>query len=336
MGQPLSCGLNQESSVVHPLIEGRPPVKIRTTCLLSIGALFLPLTVSASTVDFPVLEQLRIPPYPYLARLAETEGTIGVDVSLDTQCGVTGVKVGKGDPRLKEEVMRSFYEDPAVPLRFHPCAMSEPVVVHISYVFSLQGQATNQWSQSEASVTTDHGRSFNIAIMTAPPDLKALGLQKIKQRAKGGVHGNLNVGSRQPSEGFHAVDSEARKSGVGESVQTVFTSPNYFQMWFLQGDVKVEADLTPDCRVSNARTLSGQVLLSEEVLRAVRQWQFPGCSSEKRTLQLVFHFLLTEPDSPSPYGNWAPTHFEILSPNEFKVRTVGPDRIFFDEFKDRN
>ena len=306
------------------LMTARLGMKTRVAILMGLSALFLPWISRASpAVDFPVLEHVTVPPYPVLARLAGTEGAVLVDVGMDAQCDVTKIEVEKGEPRLIEAVKRSLYEE-SIPLRFRSCAMPQPIVVHFSYIFSLSGQPTNRWSQTYVSMTTDHGKSFNIEITTSPPDLRALGLRRIKRQSKArDIHGEE----------------------TGGLVQTIFTSPNGGASGgqFPGGDARVGVELDSDCRVSSATALSGHVLseeplqffLTEEVLQAVRGWQFPGCSGEKKTMELTFHFLLTEPDSPSPYGNWAPTHFEMVSPYEFNIRTVGPDPIIADEFKIR-
>ncbi len=292
-------------------------MKTLRTFLVSFSALFLAQSASATLpVTFPVLEQFRIPPYPYLARLAAMEGTVEADIGIDKQCGVTGIKIGKADSRLVEAVKRSLYGD-TVPLRFSPCAISRPMIVRILYVFSLKGQPTNRWSQTNVDVSTDGGRSFYVNITTTPPDLATLGLKKIGRRTK---------------------DVTDRKTGrydqsSGRKLQTIFTSPNYgVRNVGLQGDVRVEVDLNSNCSVSSATTQSNRIL-AEGVVQAVHGWEFPGCSSNENSLELVFHFLLTEPDSPSPHGNWAPTHFEMISSHEFQVRTVGPDPIIDDEFK---
>jgi TonB family protein len=284
-------------------------MKMRIASLIGLGALLFALPAGAvPAVDFPVLEQFTVPLYPFLARLAGTEGTVGLDISLDPHCEIKAMKLGDGESRLVDAVERSFYGE-YTHLRFRPCAMSQPVVVHILYTFTLQGQPTNEWSVTKANVTSDHGRSFKINITTTPADLGSLGLERKKQQTTG---------------------TAVQGGGSGAPVQTIFISPNDAARGvYAQGDVRVSVDLDSDCRVSNAKVLTGHFLLGEEVLRAVREWQFPGCSSEKQRLELVFHFLLTEPDSPSPLDNWAPTDFEMVGPYEFKIRTVSPDPVIY-------
>ncbi|MGP8225896.1 MAG: energy transducer TonB [Terracidiphilus sp.] len=305
-------------------------MKTRIASLISLGVLLFALPAGAvAAVDSPVLEQFTVPPYPSIARLAGTEGTVGLDVSLDPKCNITDIRIGKGEPRLVGVVERSFHGD-YTHLQFRPCAMSQPVVVHISYIFTLQGKPTNGWSTTTVRLTSDHGGSFNFNISTTPADLGALGLQRTNRRTEAGGNRNSNASSRRPNDGLEIMESKAREEGTGGPAQTIFTSPNYYARdMHIQGEVRIGADLDPNCRVSSAKILAGHLLLSDEVLQAVREWQFPGCSSEKRSLDIVFHFVLTEPDSPSPYDNWAPTDFEMIGPYEFKIRTVSPDSVIY-------
>jgi hypothetical protein len=157
-------------------------MKIQIAGLLGLGTLLFALPARAVPVaDFPILEQFTVPPFPFLARLAGTEGAVGLDVSLDPHCEIKAIKLGDGDPRLVDAVERSFYGE-YTHLRFRPCAMSQPVVVHIVYTFTLQGQSTNEWSVTKASVTSDHRRSININITTTPADRGSLGLERKEQK----------------------------------------------------------------------------------------------------------------------------------------------------------
>ncbi|MGA9646607.1 MAG: hypothetical protein WBQ76_11860, partial [Candidatus Korobacteraceae bacterium] len=62
-------------------------MKTRIASLISLGVLLFALPAGAvAAVDSPVLEQFTVPPYPSIARLAGTEGTVGLDVSLDPKC----------------------------------------------------------------------------------------------------------------------------------------------------------------------------------------------------------------------------------------------------------
>ena len=283
-------------------------MKRQIACMIGLGALLFVLPARAiPAAGFPILEQLTIPPYPFLARLSGTEGRVGLDVNLDSHCEITAMKLGNGESRLVEAVERSFYGEYAH-LRFRPCTMPQPIIVHIAYIFTLQGQPTNGWSVTKASVTSDHGRFFNISITTSPADLRSLGLERKRQQT---------------------TNSAVRRGGGGQG-QSIFIAPNYVARGvYAQGDVKVLVDLNSDCRVSNVKSLTGHFLLGEEVLQGIREWQFPGCSSEERKLELTFHFLLAEPFSPSSLDNWAPTVFEMMGPYEFKIWTVAPDGVIY-------
>jgi TonB family protein len=149
--------------------------------------------------------------------------------------------------------------------------------------------------------------SFNIEIATTPADLEALGLEKKSgdtQRTgvEGPVHGD--------QETFLAdflmpgYPSLARTSGV-------------------QGEVKVAVELDSKCQVSTSQILAGHPLLNSTVLEAIQGWHFTSCAAGGGKVDVVFHFVLVEPDVPAR-DDWAPTHLEMTGPYEFRIKTMVP------------
>lgn len=288
--------------------------------------------IAAEEVAQPLVpEKLSVPAYPFLARLAGMEGKVAVDVSLNTRCEVTNIAVGKGESRLVDAVERSLHENSWGGLRFRACTLAEETVVHVSYIFALEGKPTNEWSPTMVRVSSEPGASLNIRITTTPADLNELGLGKKKQSGK---EQNIKLArGERPSKLPSPVQSEARPSvGSDRETETVlltdFTFPGYYARAVrVQGDVKAKVELNSNCRVATAKISTGNPLLNEQVLQSIRQWHLSGCSEKKRHLEALFHFSLAEPDNPSALDNWAPTHFEMTRPFEFEIKTTAPGAV---------
>jgi hypothetical protein len=94
--------------------------------------------VGAKAVDIPSFGKLILPPYPFVARLTGTEGTVKVDLTLDPRCNVTNIVVKDGPDSLVTAVTRALYAD-NVQLRLHPCSSTHTNDVGLSFIFSLRG-----------------------------------------------------------------------------------------------------------------------------------------------------------------------------------------------------
>lgn len=284
-------------------------------CSLLCGVAFLLLLPVDRVIaeDDQVLEKLSVPSYPYLARLTGTQGTVGVSFTLDPQCNITDISIGRGSPRLVDAVTRAVYGG-GVHVLFRPCASAQTRTVRLSFIFSLQGQPTNGWSPTRVRVSSEHALSFNIEITTTPADLEALGLEK-------------KSGDSQRN------GAEAPGQGNREMLLTNLLLPSYpplARIGRVQGDVIVAAELDSKCQVSTSQIVAGHPLLNSAVLEAVRGWHFTSCAAGGGKVDAAFHFVLAEPDEPtSDSSDWAPTHFEMTGPYEFQIKTVAPDPIVY-------
>jgi TonB family protein len=269
-----------------------------------------PHAADALRSDFPVFDTFAVPPYPYLARLAATEGTIHARVKLDDNCNVTDIVLGTGPPSLVDAVTPALYGG-RLPLRFRPCTSDRARDVQLSYIFSLEGQATNEWSPTYVSVS-GNGSSFAIKITTTPPDLDALGLGKK----------SLNEGESKTETG----------TPTENDVPVEFTLPRYpplARSGNVQGEVRVVAKLDSSCKVSGAHVVLGHALLNSEVLDAVRRWRFASCATTGGDqIILTFHFALSERDE-SVRDDWSPTQFEMIAPYEFQIKTAAAALIIY-------
>jgi len=278
----------------------------------------------------PILEKITIPPYPFLARLAGMEGTVRLDVSLNNQCDITNMVIGDGESRLADAVERSMHGE-STRLRFRTCTLPQAIIVHISFVFTLRGQPTNEWSATKVRITSEDEESIHVNISTTPGDLNELGLEK---KEKPGEARSVKLTTSLALAETLSARIHTSIEPIHDSAQQIaladFTLPSYNgRSVRVQGDVRVEADVNSNCRVSSARVLEGHPLLNEEVLNSVREWHFSGCSGSEERVNALFHFSLMEPDSPSPLDNWAPTTCEMVGPYEFKIETVAPDAVIY-------
>jgi TonB family protein len=278
---------------------------VKTSLILFLwGAMAaFPQTTGGEGSDRPVIETLAIPPYPYLARLAGTEGTIQAKVTLDEKCNVGEVWMGKGPESLEDAVILALGSH-SLPLRFRPCISGGPRDIQLSYVFLLEGKATNDWLPTSVSIS-GNGSSLTIKITTAPADLGALGLEK---RPGEESSGGAKAGPPAPQD--ISVDLPLPRY------------PPLAHQAHVQGDVKVAAKLDSKCEVSSAHVVLGHALLNSEVLRAVRRWRFPSCSAGgDEEITLTFHFALSERDE-TLHDDWAPTRFDIIRAYEFQIKTT--------------
>lgn len=117
------------------------------------------------------LDRFAVPSYPPLARLAGIEGEVHVQYGLDKDCTLVTSKVSGGPVELKDPVLRFVYDGPE--FRFSGCD-AEPRQVEVIFRFALEGEPTNQWAPTHLSLV----EPFTIALSTAPPDLKSLGLTR--------------------------------------------------------------------------------------------------------------------------------------------------------------
>ncbi len=265
----------------------------------------------AEAVHVPVLEKVIIPPYPFLARLTGTEGTVQVNLTLDTQCNITNISIVNGSPRLVDAVTRAVYGG-GMHLLFRPCASARSTNVHLGFIFALRGQPTNGWSPTYVHVSSAQDLSFNIEITTTPPDLEVLGFEK--KSAHGQEHG-----------------VEPAAQGKQDMPRTDFVLPSYpplARTSRVQGEVKVAVELDSKCQVSTTRIVAGHPLLNSAVLDAVRDWHFPSCPGAGGQIDVTFHFALAEADD-AARDDWSPTHIEMTGSYEFQVKTVAPDAIIY-------
>jgi hypothetical protein len=116
--------------------------------------------------------RLAIPRYSELARLSGSEGKVYVEWTVDEQCHITGGPGITGDSAiLRDSVQRALgYEVPLFLCDGHAGNLV------VTFAFSLAGEPTNEWSPTHVRFR----RPSTVEISTRPPDLKSLGLTKIR------------------------------------------------------------------------------------------------------------------------------------------------------------
>jgi TonB family protein len=271
--------------------------------MLSSGA------VGRPPANATVLEKLMIPAYPRLARLSGIEGTVRVRLKLDPQCNITDISIGDGPPLLVDAVTPAVSSD-YVHVHFRACAGENETNIILSYIFSLRGKATNDWSPTYVRVYGD-GPSFTIGITTSPPDLAALGLEKSNGKGNG----------------------PRTETPQDEDVRLNFSLsyPPLARAAGAQGDVVVAANVDSQCHVTAARALAGHPLLASAVTESVRSWRFPSCANDGREVRITFHFTLyhSDDDVNNVRDDWAPTFVDMASPSEFRIKTASGVGIIY-------
>jgi hypothetical protein len=271
----------------------------------------MPRVVSAQATEAPSLKSLSVPPYPFLARLAGTEGTVRVSLTLDPECRVRDLAVSDAPPFLEEAVTPALYGGP-LDLSFLPCLSKEGRKIELSYIFSLQGVPTNEWSPTYARVSGDES-SITIRITTAPADLDALGLER-------------KAVSKTRSE---------TETTAGANLPMAFSAlyyPPIARTANIQGEVKVDAELNSECKVARVNFVTGHPLLHSVVREGVQNMRFPSCKTSGDRVRLTFHFVLNHSSEPSLYDDWAPTYIEMTNLHEFQIKTTARDLVIYDSF----
>jgi len=144
--------------------------------LLSAG----PVSQEHSRAMIPTLclRKLVIPEYPTLARLSEKTGTVLAKISLDGECHVVaGPEVSGASPELRDSVIRTINKGQG--FEVNSCKPGTNTVT-LRVTFALEGQPTNQWSPTLVRFR----EPYTLTINTRPPDLAALGLQRIARGSK--------------------------------------------------------------------------------------------------------------------------------------------------------
>lgn len=151
-----------------------------------IAVLFMCLTLipkegSPPDMQTPCLSKLQVPGYPALSRLAGVQGTVRVKFRLGPACNLVGVPtVLDGPAALQNAVSVAIRTDPGV--EFQSCS-PEGNTILVSYVFSLHGAPTNEWTPTFIRVTS----SYQVEVTTRPGDPQALGLKKQDTSMKRGM-----------------------------------------------------------------------------------------------------------------------------------------------------
>jgi|HubBroStandDraft_1064217.scaffolds.fasta_scaffold138947_2 TonB family protein len=297
--------------------------------LFLVVCIIWPWTIAALAAEGPVFEKLTIPSYPFLARLTGAEGSVHVNLTLDPHCNIGDIVIADGPTRLMDAVTRAIHSG-GLHLAFRGCSSVHAENIHLSFIFSLRGQPTNEWSPTYIDVHSGHELSYEIEITTTPPDLRALGLEKSAHRSSErsySEHWHLH----NVTAGVNPIGLKVDRSDVRMPLLTDFALPGYpvlARIGRVQGEVRVELQLDQECRVSASDVLEGHPLLNSAVREAVREWRFASCAAAGGRVEARFHFELAEPEDPSS-DDWSPTHTEMTDPYEFQIKAVAPDPIIY-------
>jgi len=277
--------------------------------LILLASVLSPGAIARPPVIATVLEKLRIPAYPRLARLSGIEGTVQVRLRLDSQCRITRISMGDGPSLLVDAVTPAVSSD-EMHVHFRACAGENETNIMLSYIFSLRGKATNDWSPTFVRVYGD-GSSFTISMTTNPPDLAALGLEKSSGQGSG-------ARTETPQDEGARLNFSLSYPPLGRAAGA-------------QSDVVIAANFDSQCHVTAAHALAGHPLLASAVAESVRSWRFPSCPNDGREISITFHFALyhSDDDVNNVRDDWAPTFVDMTGPWEFRIKTASGVSIIY-------